>query len=311
MKNVVILSVAICLLSGCASGPRTNFRPVSNYYSAKSASSQGVVKISKINITGDLKGSTADLIPPFVAGFSKNNSTVSLVDDNKDITYFDSELILDIATKSSLSAADYYKTIPIVSIYSMYGVGIDFNWNVTVNYLFNDIDSKPIEKGSFALAGSDRLKPGGAEKMLSMYIGIGLIAKMYPDTESQHAIGNTLMGVVGEEIAKRLNADPIRVYLAGREKQRDGMDVKTYVKFIEKKKRLEDERAIAKTERLKGLDVQVKTKDQLADIKSGTVMVLGIGVSKYQSPQIPALKYADRDSQRIVSNVRLGFCISG
>ncbi|PIP71126.1 MAG: hypothetical protein COW90_01645, partial [Nitrospirae bacterium CG22_combo_CG10-13_8_21_14_all_44_11] len=292
IKKIIVLSAAIGLLVGCASGPRTTFNPVSSYNSAKLVSSQGVVKISKINIAGDLKGNSADLIPSVVAGFSKKNNTVSLVADKKDLAYFDSELILDIVTKSSLSAADYFRTIPVVSTFVIYGSGIGFNWNVTVNYVFNNIDGQPVEKGSFVLEGSDQFKPSASANILSAYIGIGPLVAMYPDAESHRAVGDTLMGAVGEEISKRLSADTIRLYLAEREKQRDGMDVKTYVEFIEKKKRLEDERSIAKTKRMKGLDVQVKTKDHLADIKSGTVMVLGIGVSKYQSSQIPALKYA-------------------
>jgi len=300
IKRIVVLSAVIGLLAAC-SGPRTTFNPLTNYDSAKSVSSQGIVKISKLDISGDLKERTSGLVPPLVAGFSKINSTVSLVDGNKDVTYFDSELILHIATKSSLSVGDYLKTIPLVSSIGMYGSGIDFNWQVTVNYLFNNTDGKPITEGSFGLEGADRYRPSGGATALSAYSGIGPIVMMYPDTESQQVIGDTLMGVVGEEIAKRLNADPVRLYLAEREKQRDGMDVRTYVEFIDKKKRLEKEREIAKAERLKGMDVQFRAKDQLSDIKSGTVMVLGIGVSKYQSPEIPALKYADKDSQRIVS----------
>lgn len=138
-------------------------------------------------------------------------------------------------------------------------------------------------------------------KILAAYTGAGLSILNYPNTESQQAIGGTLMGVVGEEIAKRLNSDPLRLYLAEREKQRDGMDIKTYVEFTDKKNRLEKERKIAREGTLKNLDFQITDKDLLADIKLGTVMVLGIGVNNYQSPQIPPLKYADRDSQRIVS----------
>ena len=104
IKNIFIFFVAIGLFAGCATtGPRANFYPVSEYKSAKSVSSQGIIKISKINMTGNLKDRDfTKLLPPFVAGFSKDNSTVSLVDGNKDVTYFDGELILNILTKSSL-----------------------------------------------------------------------------------------------------------------------------------------------------------------------------------------------------------------
>jgi hypothetical protein len=297
-----MLSAAIVLSAGCSSGQRANFFPVSNYDYPRSSSSQGIIKISTINMTGDLNDRTVnDLLPPFVSGFSKENSAVSLVDGNKGVTYFDSELILNIITKSSLSAADYLKTVPLLNVVSMYGArGVDFNWNITVNYLFNNIDGQTIENGSFALQGSDRYKPSSGENIAYAYTGIGPIIMGYPDDASKHEIETVLMTVAGEEMAKRLSSDPIKSYFAQREKQRDGMDVKTYVDFLDKKKRLEKEREIAKAERIKGMDVLVKAKDQFADIKSGTVMVLGIGVSKYQSSQIPALKYADRDSQRVV-----------
>ena len=50
IKNIILLFAAIGLLSGCASGPRTTFRPVYNYdVFTKSEPSEGVVKISKVN----------------------------------------------------------------------------------------------------------------------------------------------------------------------------------------------------------------------------------------------------------------------
>lgn len=300
IEKIIVLSAAIGLLIGCAAGPKTTFHPVSTYQSVKSISSQNVVRITKINISGDLKDKSGDPVPPLIAGFSKINDTVSLVTDKKEHTYFDCDLILDIATKRALAAGDYYKTVPGVSLLSMYGPGINFEWTVTVNYLFNNIDGQPIDKGSFAIEGADKYSPGAGANYLSFYIGIGAIVAGYPDAEAGKVVSDFLMRAVGEEISKRLNADPVRSYLAKREKQRDGMDVKTYVEFIEKKKRLEKERAVAKTERLKGLEVNLK-RNQFADIKSRTVMVLGIGVSKYQSTEIPTLKYADSDSRRIVS----------
>jgi len=315
MKSIIkmfMLFVAAALFTGCATGQRANFYPVTEYNSAKSIPSQGIIKISKIDMTGDLKDRNfTKLLPPFVAGFSKDNSTVSLVDGNKSVTFFDSELILNILTKSSLSGADYLKTVPLLNVFSMYGArGIDFNWNITVNYLLNNAEGKPVDKGSFVLEGTDRYRPSSGENIGYAYIGITPIILGYPDTASQSEIEPILMTVVGEEMVKRLSSDPIKLYFAEREKQRDGMDVKTYAEFLEKKKRLEKDREIAKVERLKDLDVKIKSSDQLADIKSGTVMVLGIGVSKYQSTQIPSLKYADRDSQRIVKHFKERYKLS-
>lgn len=300
---IAIFSTAIILLSGCTSGPRAKFNAVTNYYAANQGKSQGIIKVSKIDMSGDLKGVDSErLFPPFVGGFSKGNTAVNLVDSSSEVPYFDSDLTLKINTKSSLSAGDYLKTIPLVNVFSLYGArGVDFNWNVTVNYLFNNTDNKLIEKGSFALEGSDRYKPSSGENLYTAYSGIGPVVLMYPDDASRTELGNILLNVVGEEMAKRFSSDPIKSYLSQREKLRDGMDIKTYVEFIDKKKRLEKEREIAKLERLKDMDVKVKSSDQTADIGSGTVMVLGIGVSKYQSSQIPTLKYADRDSRRVVN----------
>ena len=307
INKIFLVAAAMVLLAAC-SGPRTVFKPVTDY-NYDQVTTQNVIKLSKIVINGSLKQRTANLIPPVIAGFSKNNKSISLVDDNK-ISYFDSELILSIDTKSSLSYGDYFKTIPLVSSVGMYGRGIDFDWEADVNYVFNDEKGSAIENGVIKLEGSDRYKPMMAETALSAYVGIGPTVLMYPDNDSAQIIGDTLLTVAGEEIAKRLSSNKIKAFLAQQEKQRDGMDVKTYAEFLDKKKRMEKEREIAKTERLKDLEVQVRSMDQLADIKSGTVMVLGIGVSKYQSTQIPALKYADRDSQRIVSHFKNRYNLS-
>lgn len=294
------------LLAGCASGPRASFNPTSQL-SPEIISSQNVVKLSEVKISGDLKGRNANLYLPFVSGFIKQNSSIAIDNgNNNNLSYFDAELILNINTKSSLSATDYFKLIPIIGNVSAGALssGVDFNWKVTVDYDFKKADGLSLQRSSFELEGSDKYRPSAAENFGATYVGIAGIVALYPDATTQTEVGDILLGVVGQEIAKRLATDPIRSYLIAREKQRDGMDIKTYADFLDKKKRLEKEREIAKADRIKGMDAQIKSKDQLADIKSGTVMILGIGVSKYQSSQIPALKYADRDSQRIVKHFK-------
>jgi hypothetical protein len=259
--RLILFVLIVSCLTACAAAPRAVLKPVIDY-NFEEITTHNVIKLSKVNITGDLKRRTDKLIPPIIAGFSKYNKSIKLVDDDN-VTYFDGELILNIDTKSTLSKADYIKFVPFVSTYGqLFKSGIDFTWKADVNYIFNAVDGITIANGFIWLEGSDRYQPS--------------------------------MG------AKRLSSNPIRTYLVQREKQRDGMDVKTYVAFVDQKKRLEEDREATKIQRLKDMDVSVKNKDIMTDVKSGTVMVLGIGVSKYQNPQIPNLKYADRDSQRIV-----------
>lgn len=153
INKLVVLSSAFILLAGCASGPRTHFSPTANYKFTKSIVPDAVIKISKVTITGDLKGSAAGYMPQLVAGFEKNNRTVRLVANSENFPYFDSELVLDISTKASLSTSEYIKAVPIVSAFSFfYGSGgLEFKWNAIANYLFNSIEGKAIYKGSFAI----------------------------------------------------------------------------------------------------------------------------------------------------------------
>jgi hypothetical protein len=297
--RLILFVLIVSCLTACAAAPRAVLKPVIDY-NFEEITTHNVIKLSKVNITGDLKRRTDKLIPPIIAGFSKYNKSIKLVDDDN-VTYFDGELILNIDTKSTLSKADYIKFVPFVSTYGqLFKSGIDFTWKADVNYIFNAVDGITIANGFIWLEGSDRYQPSMGESSFINYGGMALIVGAYPDNESIQAIGDVLLNLTGEEIAKRLSSNPIRTYLVQREKQRDGMDVKTYVAFVDQKKRLEEDREATKIQRLKDMDVSVKNKDIMTDVKSGTVMVLGIGVSKYQNPQIPNLKYADRDSQRIV-----------
>lgn len=308
---IKILVLTFALLAGCASGPRTTFKSMYEYEPKKAKLSDGVVKISRLSITGELNNnSNADLMPALMSGFLKNSRNIKLVDSDKDTNYFDSELTLDISAKSSLSFRDYYRTLPLVATYGMYARGIDYNWDVQVNYSFKDIDGKNLENGTILLEGEDRDKPSMAVNYVSGLIGILPLVVTYPDGESQRLVSATLMNTIGEELGKTVHSQKISSYLTKREKQRDGMDIKTYVEFMEKKKRLEAERSVARAGRQKELDVQIKDSSQFADMKAGSVMVLGIGVSKYQSQQIPTLKYADRDSQRVVDHFKKKYKLS-
>lgn len=299
LMNVLALSFA--LLAGCASGPRSTFQTINGFEPKDYASSEAIVKISKLSLSGNLSNnSSTEIMPVLMAGFAKNSNNVKLVDAKNAKSYFDSDLSLDIIAKSSLSARDYYRTLPGIASYGVLARWIDYNWDVQVNYSFKNADGIHLESGTFKLEGTDRDKPGLASGYTTLMTGILPLTLTYPDADAQQVVSAALMNAVGEELGKAIHSQKIASYLASREKLRDGMDVKTYVEFTEKKKRLESERAIARAERQKDLEVQIKNTSQLADIKAGSVMVLGIGVSKYQSAQIPTLKYADRDSRRVV-----------
>lgn len=298
--NISIIILSLVLLNGCAIRPK-GFYPLVNYRSS-TLSSINLVKISNIQMTGDLQARKINIYSPFSAGFNKQNKTINLFDsENNALNYYDGELKINIHATSSVSFGDKIKYVPLLNATANFVKSfITYDWDVLVNYDFLDVYGKLLKSESFNIHGSHDYKQSIREMTLSNLTGIALLASRYPDEESISAVGDMILGVTGEEIAKRLSAEPIRSYLIAREKQRDGMDIKTYVDFLDKKKRLEKDREIVKVQRLKDLDVSVKHKGQLSDIKSGTVMVLGIGVSKYQSTQIPSLRFADSDSQRVV-----------
>ncbi len=289
------LSILFLILAGCTAS--TKFWPETNFVGDK-ITTQNVIRL-KMDVQGDINNSSSDVFSSFLLGFKKQNDSISLINVNSnDKGYYDLELLLNLTAKSSLSGGDYIKTLPLVG--GLYGESIDFNWKSNIHYNFKNTDGELLYEGSFQVNGLDIYFPTKLEAP-SVVLGIGAIVARYPSTKQQEVVSHSMMQVVGEEMAKRLSVKSVKSYLAAREKQRDGMDIKTYVEFIEQKKRLEKERELAKAQRVKEMDVSIKNVNTIADIKSGTVMVLGIGVSKYlNDSQIPNLKYADRDSQRVV-----------
>jgi len=300
----------LLFMNGCASGPRAAFYPVDNYRSTR-LTSQNVIKISGVQLDGDLSKRKTNILPPITSGITKRNNLLTIAINDDAGSYHEGELFLNINATSSLSGADYWKVTPVISLFSIYGGSeLSYNWNVSVDYVFKDQSGSQLKKDNFTIYGRTNYQRSPMEIMAGFY-GIGIInVRNYPDAETISSAGDILLEIAGEEVGKRIAAEPIRQYLVEREKQRDGMDIKTYTAFLDQKKRLETERQAINAQRLKDLDVMVQNKDQLADLKSGSVMVLGIGVSKYQSVQIPSLKYADRDSQRVVDFFKKNYKLS-
>lgn len=315
ISNIFILLALFSILTACAS-PSTRFWPTSDF-KTDNITTENIITLSKIDIQGDLKDRKTNLFSPFLVGFKKQINSINLIDGgNGKHNFTDLELQLVLTTKSSLSAGDYLSAVPLVGPFAFTFIGgqhLNFNWDATIAYEFKDSEGRVITNGSFNLNGIDKYHPARRDaglELLTTVGGYGAMVATYPKAEAQIIVGDALMNVVGEEVAKRLSSDPIKSFLLQREKLRDGMDIKTYVEFMDKKKRFLSEREIANAKKLKELNVQIIDNEHLAEIKSGTVMVLGIGVSKYKSSQIPTLKYADKDSQRIVNYFRNRYKLS-
>ena len=297
-RSFVMAFTLLVFLAGCSAGPRINFYPADSYPSTKLAS-QNVIKLSEVQLEGDLSKRKTNILPPIISGITKENNSLTVISDADNAGYHEGELFIKIHTTANLSAGDYWKRIPLIGAYSMYGGSdLTYNWNASVDYEFKDVSGNQLKKDTFTIVGKDIYKRTMGEIYSDGFLGG--VTSSYPDADTISVVGDKLLELVGEELSKRLFAEPIRQHLLAREKQRDGMDIKTYIAFLGQMKRLESERKVLNEQRLKDLDALIQNKDQFADLGSGTVMVLGIGVSKYESTQIPSLKFADRDSERVV-----------
>jgi hypothetical protein len=290
----------IALLLACAK-PATQFEAVAPVR-AERVRTQGVLQVKSVTFTGDMKDRTTDLFNPLMLGFRQQNTSLDLVDKVAESGYFDGDISLTIDAHASMKWTSYSKTIPLLSVYTT-GMGartnLDYKWQAKVSFALKDPAGAVVGEGTFDLTGQDRYVP--ANQYAVMVSGAAGSVHAYPNDVSRATVGDQLLTVAGLELAKRMGADPLKSYLARREGLRYGLVIKTYVAFLAQKKRLGEERSAAREQRLKDMEVTFTQGSDPKAIRSGSVMVLAIGVGTYQSPDIPSLKYPARDCRRIVA----------
>ncbi len=301
LSGVIIIFVTLMMSSGCG-GP-TKASPANPTPTPSKMNADNVIQIRELRFTGGLEARYFKLFEPFLGGFAEVGDEIKCVHE----TEFN-EGILDVIIDTSFSATGMTKAkyVPIFGgMMYAYGDGeLAYDWEGTVQYTLFDNQGQKIIADAFRLTGRDTMEAkGGMTGMTgSVLTGGGVMAAFYPDEEAHKQVGDEFLKLAGQEIAKRLRTGKAAAYFVELTEARDGMDPRTYALFVNKKKRLQEERSQRAQQMQQNLTAVVEDESHNFMLENGSVMVFGVGVNDYD--HFPDLQYAADDCKKFVDHFK-------
>ena len=209
----------------------------------------------------------------------------------------DASVEVRITSDRSVKPSSRPSMVPLLG--SFFSTGkIGFNWTTDVEFTVRNRDGTPLQTDSFHLVGADSDSPEGLENALVGIMGMGIVARGYPDAEQQTELSQEIARIAGTEISRRIQAGPAAEYLAAATRSRDGMNARSYAEYEAEKARLEQE-ARSHPE----MDPQFARVTQSVAryrVVGSKVSVLGVGVDRYRSEDLPDLRFAVSDCRRVI-----------